>query len=185
VLRAVSPVAFTDNLRGARWSKLAINCAISTLGTVGGSRVEPLLRQRFVRRLAMEVFTEVLEVARAEGVKLEKVASTVELEWLTLGEGERGARGSLSLVARHALLLAIGVRYRRLRSSMLAALERGREPPVDFLNGEVVERGRAHGLPVPVNEHLRQAVHALARRELTPGLEALRHVYERTRPSAG
>ncbi len=182
VLRAVCPVTFTDNLRGARWSKLAINCAISTLGTVGGSRVGPLLLHRFVRRLAMEVFTEVVQVARAEGVKLEKVASTVDLEWLTLKESELRARGSLSLVARHAMLLAIGARYRRLRSSMLAAIERGREPPVDFLNGEVVRRGKIHSLPVPVNERLLEAVHAMSRRELTPGVETLRHLHAQTRP---
>ncbi|MFY0571327.1 ketopantoate reductase family protein [Archangium lansingense] len=182
VLSSVSQVAFTENLRGARWSKLAINCAISTLGTVGGSRVGPLLRHRFIRRLAMEVFTEVFRVAQAENVKLEKVASTVDLEWLTLKESEQHSRGSLSLVGRHAMLLAIGARYRRLRSSMLAAIERGREPPVDFLNGEVVQRGKAHGIPVPVNEHLLQAVHAMSRRELTPGVETLRRIYEQTRP---
>ena len=181
LLRAVSGVAFTGNLRGARWSKLAINCAISTLGTVGGSRVGPLLRHRFVRRLAMEVFTEAFQVARAEGVRLEKVASTVDLEWLTLGESERRSRGSLSLAGRHVMLLAIGARYRRLRSSMLAAIERGREPPVDFLNGEVVRRGKAHGLAVPVNERLLEAVHAMARRELAPGVETLRRIYEQTR----
>jgi 2-dehydropantoate 2-reductase len=182
LLRAVCPVTFTDNLRGARWSKLAINCAISTLGTVGGSRVGPLLLHRFVRRLAMEVFTEVLQVARAEGVKLQKVASTVDLAWLTLDEAEQRSAGSPSLLAKHALLLAIGARYRRLRSSMLAAIERGREPPVDFLNGEVVRRGKAHGLAVPVNTALLESVHALARRELTPGEETLRQLYARTRP---
>jgi 2-dehydropantoate 2-reductase len=182
VLRAVCPITFTENLLGARWSKLAINCAISTLGTVGGSRVGPLLRHRFIRRLAMEVFTEVFQVARAEGVKLEKVASTVDLEWLTLKESEQRARGSLTLVVRHAMLLAIGARYRRLRSSMLAAIERGREPPVDFLNGEVVQRGKAHGIPAPVNERLLEAVHAMSRRELTPGVETLRRIHEQTRP---
>jgi 2-dehydropantoate 2-reductase len=180
LLRAVSPVAFTGNLRGARWSKLAINCAISTLGTVGGSRVGPLLLHRFVRRLAMEVFTEVFRVARAEGVKVEKVASTVDLAWLTLGESERRVPGAL--LAKHVMLLAIGARYRRLRSSMLAAIERGREPPVDFLNGEVVRRGKAHGIPVPVNEHLLEAVHAMSRRELAPGVETLRRLHEQTRP---
>ena len=184
VLRAVSPVDFTENLRGARWSKLAINCAISTLGTVGGSRVGPLLGHRFIRRLAMEVFTEAFQVANAEAVKLEKVASTVDLKWLTLSESERRSRGSPSLLARHAMLLAIGARYRGLRSSMLAAIERGREPPVDFLNGELVRRGKAHGLPVPVNEQLLEAVHAMARRQLAPGVETLRRIYERTRPQA-
>lgn len=184
VLRAVCPVTFTDNLRGARWSKLAINCAISTLGTVGGNRVGPLLRHAFVRRLAMEVFTEVFQVARAEGVKLEKVASTVDLAWLTLSESEKRAHGSPSLAIKHAMLLAIGARYRRLRSSMLAAIERGREPPVDFLNGEVVRRGKIHGLQVPVNERLLEAVHAMSRRELTPGVETLRHLHAQTRPPA-
>jgi 2-dehydropantoate 2-reductase len=67
---------------------------------------------------------------------------------------------------------------------MLAAIERGREPPVDFLNGEVVRRGKAHGLPVPVNERLLEAVHAMSRRELSPGVETLQRIYERTRPQA-
>ena len=35
ILEAVGPTSVTDNLAGARWSKLAINCAISSLGTVG------------------------------------------------------------------------------------------------------------------------------------------------------
>ncbi|MGH7281469.1 MAG: ketopantoate reductase family protein, partial [Polyangiaceae bacterium] len=36
LLEPVGPVTLTKNLAGARWSKLAINCAISTLGTLGG-----------------------------------------------------------------------------------------------------------------------------------------------------
>jgi len=53
------------------------------------------------------------------------------------------------LVAKHALLMAVGFRYRRMRSSMLGAIERGRVPAVDFLNGEVVERGKKHGIATP------------------------------------
>src|SRR3954468_11023769 len=36
ILSKVAPVRETDNLAGARWSKLALNCAISTLGAVTG-----------------------------------------------------------------------------------------------------------------------------------------------------
>ena len=118
----------------------------------------------------------------AEGVKLEKVASTVDLAWLTLSQSQQRAWGSPSLGLKHAMMLAIGAKYRRMRSSMLAAIERGREPPVDYLNGEVVRRGQAHGIAVPVNEHLQRAVHAMTRRELSPGLEALRRIHEQTRP---
>ena len=77
-LEAVGPTSISDNLLGARWSKLAINCAISSLGTVGGERLGVLMRHRFVRRLALEIMTEVVDVARASGVRLEKVSGTLD-----------------------------------------------------------------------------------------------------------
>ena len=42
-LEAVGPVETTQNLCGKRWSKLAINCAISSLGTIGGDRLGALI----------------------------------------------------------------------------------------------------------------------------------------------
>lgn len=180
-LEVLGPVTLTDNLLGARYSKLAINCAISTLGTLGGDRLGALLRHRFVRRLALEIMTEAVAVARAEGVRLEKVAGTVDLEWLALDESERAAAGSPSLLAKHGLLLAVGARYRRLRSSMLAAIERGRPPAVDFLNGEIVGRGIARGVPVPVNAAARDRVWRIARGELRPSTQTLRGLYAATR----
>ena len=182
ILECIGPVQITENLRGARWSKLAINCAISSLGTVGGDRLGNLLAHRFVRRLALEVMTETVEVARKEEVQLEKVAGTLNLEKLALTTQEKTASGSASLVKKHALLLAVGARYRRLRSSMLAAIERGRRPAVDYLNGEVVSRADRHGIAVPVNDILQRTVHRIADGELRPGIELLRRIYDDTRP---
>ncbi len=181
ILEAVGPVSITKNLRGARWSKLAINCAISTLGTIGGDRLGVLMRQRHVRRLALDVMSEVVDVARQEDVRLEKVSGTLDLDWIRLTDGERAASGSPGLLAKHTLLLAVGARYRRLRSSMLAAIERGRAPAVDFLNGEVIERGEKHGISTPVNQAARDAVWAIARGEAKAAHETLRALYERTR----
>jgi len=162
LLEAIGPVTVTDNLRGARWSKLALNCAVSSLGTIGGDRLGPLVRVRRYRRLALEAMTECVEVARAEGTKLEKVAGTLDLDWIALSDADRASRGSASLTAKHALLLAVGLRYRRLRSSMLAAIERGRTPAIDFLNGEVVTRGKKLGVPTPVNERIVETVWEIA-----------------------
>lgn len=181
VMEDIGPVHFAQNLEGARWSKLAINCAISSLGTIGGDRLGVLMRHRFVRRLALEIWTEVVAVAQAEGVKLEKVAGTVDLEWLALDDDERLKSASPSLFAKHTLLLAVGTKYRNMRSSMLAAIERGREPPVDFLNGEIVMRGEKHDVPTPVNAAMRETVHAIARGELKSSVETLRAVYDSTR----
>lgn len=184
LLRDIGPVEETTNLAGARWSKLAINCAITSLGTIGGERLGELLRYRFVRRLGLEVMTEVVRVARHEGIRLEKVSGTIDLNWIALTARDVASAGSPSLLAKHAVLLAVGARYRRLRSSMLMAIERGREPAVDFLNGEIVRRAVAHGLPAPVNGRVQQLVHAIARRELRPGIALLRRLYDETRTEA-
>ena len=165
LLEVVGPVTITDNLAGARWSKLAINCAISTLGTIGGDRLGVLMRYRFVRRLVLEIMTETVRVAQAEGVKLEKISGTLDLEWLALTPEEQATWGSTSLVTKHTMLLAVGTRYRRLRSSMLAAIERGRPPAVDFLNGEVVRYGEKHGIATPVSAAAHAMVHAIAAKE--------------------
>jgi len=176
VLEPIGPVTISRNLAGARWSKLAINCAISTLGTLAGARLGALMTHRHVRRLALEIMSEVVEVARAEKVRLEKVSGTIDLEWIALTPAERLSLGSPSLFAKHAMLLAVGARYRRMRSSMLAAIERGRTPAVDFLNGEVVDHGRTHGIPTPVNAEAQAMVHALARAELKPGMDLVRQL---------
>ena len=191
LLEAIGPVTVTTNLRGARWSKLALNCAVSALGTIAGERLGPLVRQRRYRRLALEIMTEAVAVARAEGVVLEKVAGTLDLEWVALTDAERAASASrqgpdspdraatrsvaqvVSLTAKHALLLAVGLRYRRMRSSMLAAIERGRTPAIDFLNGEVVTRGKQHGIATPANARVVETVWSIARGTISSSRETL------------
>jgi 2-dehydropantoate 2-reductase len=185
VLQPVGPVEITHNLRGARWSKLAINCAISSLGTIGGDRLGALIRYRFVRRLALEVMTEVVQVARARDVRLEKVSGTIDLDWVALTDAERTISGSPGLMAKHALLLAVGAKFRRLRSSMLIAIERGREPAVDYLNGEVVWRGAEASVPTSLNGRVVDMIHAIARRELRPGVPLLRRLYVESRRELG
>ena len=185
LLEAVGPTTTSSNLAGARWSKLAINCAISSLGTIGGERLGVLMQHRHVRRLALEIMTETVAVARALGITLEKVSGTLDLDWIALTDSERVAAGSPGLFAKHALLLAVGARYRRLRSSMLAAIERGRPPAIDFLNGEVVTRGQALGIPTPVNAAIREQVLDIARGKAKPSIDLMRRFFERTRVFPG
>ncbi len=173
LLEAIGPVTITKNLRGARWSKLALNCAVSAVGTIAGERLGPLVRVRRYRRLALEAMTEAVTVAKAEGIALEKVAGTLDLEWIALSEADRASRGSASLTAKHALLLAVGLRYRRMRSSMIAAIERGRTPAIDFLNGEVVTRGKARGIATPFNERIVEAVWDIAKGKTKASRETL------------
>lgn len=181
ILSAVGPVHLTTNLAGVRWSKLAINSAISTLGTIGGDRLGVLMQKAHGRRLALEVMSEVVAVARAEGVRLEKLSGTLDLEWLALGSREASLPTAPSLWLKHAVLLAVGTRYRKLRSSMGAAIARGRVPAVDFLNGEVEARAARHAIAVPVNAAARAFVWDIAQGRRQASHAALRDLYESTR----
>jgi 2-dehydropantoate 2-reductase len=181
-LAGVGPVALTDNLRGARWSKLAINCAISTLGTIAGARLGEVLRHAFARRLALEIVGEALAVARAEGVLVEPVVAGLPLDVLALLPAARFGASRVELLAKHAAMLALAARYGRLRSSMLAGIERGRPSGVEWLNGEIVRRGAARGLPTPVNDAAAQVVRALERGETKSALDTLDSLFHSTRP---
>jgi 2-dehydropantoate 2-reductase len=179
VLAAVAAIdVLTDPaaLAAARWAKLAINCATSTIGAIGGDRLGPLLGRRPVRRLVLELWSEIHAVVRAAGIRPAPIAG-VDLSRLALSPRERRSQlGSPLLAGKHALLMAVGMKYRRMRSSMLIALERGRTPEIDFLNGEIVRRGTALGVPAPVNARLVAAVKAIAAGEASSSIDHLQKV---------
>src|ERR1044071_5843435 len=102
LLEAIGPGTLTPNPRGARGGKVALNCAVSALGTIAGERLGPLVRVRRYRRLALESMTEAGAVAKAEGVQLEKVAGTLDLDWVALSPADKVATASVGLTAKHA-----------------------------------------------------------------------------------
>jgi 2-dehydropantoate 2-reductase len=164
-LAPIGPIEQTTNLMGARFSKLALNCAVSGLGTVAGVRLGTLLSSTKARNIALGVMREVVAVSQAEAIELEAVGGTFDLNWLA--DPDAPDRGP-SHWSRHAMLMAVGFKYRKLRSSMLRAIEHGREPAVDFLNGEIVARGEAHGLSTPINRGVVELVHQIAQGRIHP-----------------
>ena len=172
-LRATGPADLADNFAGVRWSKLAINSVTSTVGAIGGDTLGKLLLHRLVRRLSLEVWTEVRAVAEASGVRMTKVGGTIDMNLLTLTHFERGFPLAPTLFLKHVLMTAVGMRFRRMRSSMLYALERGRPPEIDHLNGELVRRGAALGVPTPVNAALVQRVRDIEAGRQTSSLDGL------------
>ncbi len=179
LLEAASPSTVVDDLAGVRWSKLAINCVTSTLGAIGGAPLGRLLSHRTVRRLALEIFAEVADVAKRSGVKVQPVGGTLEIDKIAITDAERAQSfGSPSLAYKHSVLLAVGLKYRRMRSSMLYALERGRPPEIDFLNGEIVRRGAELGAHTPVNAALVEAVRAIAAKRATSSIASLKALHD-------
>jgi 2-dehydropantoate 2-reductase len=148
------PVKRTPNLIGARWSKLAMNCALSTLGAVSGLDFGGLAANRDARELAIIAVREAVQVARARNVRLERVAG-LDPSWVIRG----------GPVAH--LLIRVAARIRpRQRSGMLVRLLEGRPAgQIDDLNGAVVRAGREVGIAAPLNGRLVDLVHRIERGE--------------------
>jgi 2-dehydropantoate 2-reductase len=144
-LEVVCPVVISRNIRGALWSKMAINCMITTMGALTGQLLGEMLKDRRVREAFLVIYREVLDTAVAAGIKVERIAASPRLFYLPPNAG------LLNRFLKDMLMQVLGRRYRKLKSSMLQSLERGRPTEIDYLNGYVVETARKHGVPVPLN----------------------------------
>ncbi len=157
VLERAFPVRVTSNLRGARWTKLAFNCALSTLCAISGLDFGGLAARRDARRLAVQIVGEAVAVAEKRRVKLEKVVG-LDPRWFK--------PGAMPAPIQHALIWLAARRRPRQRSGMLQRLLAGRPAgQVDDLNGAVAEAARAAGLAAPLNARMRDLVHAIERGE--------------------
>lgn len=180
LLKVVSPVVVSRNIRGALWAKLAINCVITTLGAVTGQTLGKMLQEQRLRRVFLEVYREVLDTAAATGIKLERIVASPRLLYLPAGAGFFQSH------YKDLLVRLLGRRYRRLRSSMLQSLERGRPTEIDYLNSYVVEQAGQQGMPVPYNQGLVRIVKAIeaGERNAEPGnLNALLKFVSNPAPS--
>ena len=141
VLRAAGiPVHLSDNLLGAQWTKLVVNCALNALSAIAQEPFGPLLRTEGIQDLMRDIVEECLAVARAAGIHVP-------------GDPWDAIRRTGSQVGQY--------------SSMAQDMARRRRTEIEHLNGYVVRQGEALGVPTPANRCLLLAVRLLEAR--TPG----------------
>jgi 2-dehydropantoate 2-reductase len=172
MFESIAQVKYTENLQGARWSKLIINSMVSSLGTLNGSRLGDVVSSRDGRRVGLEILTEGVHAARASNIELELVSGTLDLNKMCLRATDYRS-ANLRLILKHAILCIVGFKYRRLYSSLLRAMEAGKEPAIDFLNGELVGYGQKHGLDMTVNRAVCDQIRAMAAKAIDPGPDVI------------
>lgn len=147
MLDDVVPTRISFNIMGELYSKLIVNSCINSLGVIAGLPLGQLLASRKVRNVFIGLMRESMAVADALGIKVEPGGGG-KLDYYRFLAGN----GLLAHGRRHLIIRLIGRKYRRIRSSSLQSLERGRPTEVDYLNGYVVSRGREKGVPTPLHE---------------------------------
>ncbi len=124
-LRAAGiPVRLSDNVLGAHWAKLVVNCAFNALSAIAHKPFSPLLRTEGVDEIMRDIVQECLAVADAAAIRIPGDP------WEALRRN--GSQGG---------------QY----SSMAQDIARGRPTEIDHLNGHVVRQGQALGVPTPAN----------------------------------
>jgi len=127
-IEAGVPTEVSDNVRGALWAKLILNCAYNALSALGRLPYGALVQRPGVVEVMRDVVAECLAVAQAEGVvvpgdvpaAVRRIAATMPTQF----------------------------------SSTAQDLMRGKPSEIDHLNGHVVRRGEALGVPTPANRVL-------------------------------
>jgi len=153
-------VRMTPNLPGAVWSKLLLNCSVTTIGAIAGCTMRAYVGTIEGRTVFDRAYDEALSVAVATGARPEQMM----VQPIPPGWSGRSVPGP-----EHDAWLGEVLRaYGDLKPSMLQDFERGRTTEVDFINGYVVDLGRKLGLPTPVNAAIVATVHGITRGELTP-----------------
>ncbi len=127
-LLKVLSVQVVDDIEPYRWLKLAVNAAINPLTAIYEVRNKLIIIDENLFKIAAMVVAETQRVAEKYGVMM--------------------PADPLKEVVRVAE--ATGENY----SSMLQDIIWGKRTEVDYINGEVVVRGRRVGVSTPVNEVL-------------------------------
>ena len=135
------PVQVSDNVRGALWAKLVLNSAYNALSALSQQPYGHLVQQPGVTDVIADTVAECLAVARADGVTIP-------------GDVAAAVRG---------IPATMPGQY----SSTAQDLARGRPSEIDHLNGYVVRRGAALGVPTPLNRAL-QVLVKLAEQKKVP-----------------
>lgn len=148
ILDSVVPAAISRNIMGDLYAKLIINSCITTLGALCGLYLGRMLAIKKVRTIFIEIMAEAVAAAKAHGIKVEVFAG--KLDYYRFLEG----KGFLANFKRHLFIRVIGFKYRRLKSSSLQSLERGKPTEIDYLNGYITKLAKQKNVPVPVNEKL-------------------------------
>lgn len=169
MLDAVQPARISDNIMGELYSKLMINSCINSLGAITGVRLGELMAVGKIRRIFITIMREALTTANAMGIQVAP-STGGKLDYYRL----LGGSGVLKWIQRHLVFRIIGVKYRRVKSSSLQSLERGRPTEIDYLNGYICDRANEHGVPTPLNQAVVTMIKAIEAGQRSIGMDNLK-----------
>jgi 2-dehydropantoate 2-reductase len=153
-------VRVSSNMTGAIWSKLLINCSVTTIGALCSQTMRQYMETKAGKKVFRRTYEEALSVALATGTRPERLAvDPIPPGWAS----------NVAVEGRYeSWIEAMIAFYGDIKPSMLQDFERGRKTEIDFINGYVVTLGRASGVPIHMNAGITGLVRQIERGDLEP-----------------
>jgi len=151
-LRPAIEMRVTANLAGAIWSKLLLNCSVTTIGALANQTMRQYMASPAGQEVFHRTYDETLSVALASGTRPERMIIDP-----VPPEGDRADWVDQVLA-----------NYGDIKASMLQDFERGRRTEIDFINGYATREGRKLGVGVAMNAAITEMAHRIERGEVRP-----------------
>ncbi len=153
-------VKVSSNMTGAIWSKLLINCSVTTIGALCSQTMRQYMETKAGKQVFRRTYEEALSVALATGARPERLAvDPVPPGWASNAAVEERFESWVEAMIAF---------YGDVKPSMLQDFERGRKTEIDFINGYVVTLGHASGVPVHMNTRIAGLVRQIELGNLQP-----------------
>jgi 2-dehydropantoate 2-reductase len=165
MLNVVLPVKISKNIMGYLYSKLIINSCITSLGAICGLHLGEMLKVKKIRNIFIAIMEEAIRVADAMNIRVEPYRGILNYYFIL------NKNGFVANQVRHGIIRLIGMKFRRLKSSSLQSLERGRRTEIDYLNGYISFNGKKFNIETPVNDAVISMIKEIedGRRKITLG----------------
>ena len=145
ILQLMGEVRVVPNFKGARFAKLAVNSAFSSLSALSGLTFGEVSKTKPARALALSLLHEAFAVARGCGIEIEPIQGH---DIVKIYGAERGLRKKIAY-----LLLPLAMKgHKDIVSGMYYDLKNGKKCDMEFVNGVIARLGREHGVPTPLND---------------------------------
>jgi len=146
------PTDISEDIRGAHWTKLLWNL-ITAVPAVTGLSYQEGGQHSQIRELNIKLLKEGLELVKIAGIK------TTPVPGFPLSVLETMAKMPLAAASSMMKNISESLGKTPALGSMLQSIKRGRSTEVDYMNSEIVNLGKAKGIPTPVNSLIVELVH--------------------------
>ena len=164
ILGCMGKVKSEENFLGARWSKLAVNSAFSSISALTGMTFGEVASDKRMRGVALELLNEAFRVGAACGVKLEKIQGHDIVKIY-------GYKGGFKRFWALRLLPLAMKSHKNIISGMYYDLKAGRKCDIDFINGVIIHAAKNFGVDVPLNRAMVKLVEEAESGKISPSPE--------------